>query len=145
MGHRLDPNLNIIEELTPHINKTLADEFSLKAILKRFLGSARDSLSLIENLPRDIRDILGKIKKGELKVAIEHEGLDELTKTIDIASNRIADGFLIGSVLMASSILIAVHFPPLYKHISIPGGIGFILANILGIRMLFAFFSSKKK
>ncbi|MES2621532.1 MAG: AarF/UbiB family protein [Bacteroidota bacterium] len=145
VGHRLDPNLNIIEELTPHINRTLANEFSLTAILKRFLGSARDSLSLIENLPRDLRDILGKIKKGELKVSIEHEGLGELTKTIDLASNRIADGFLIGSVLMASAILIAVHFPPLYKHISIPGGLGFILANILGIRMLFAFFSGKKK
>ncbi len=145
VGHRLDPNLNIIEELTPHINRTLANEFSLTAILKRFLGSARDSLSLIENLPRDLRDILGKIKKGELKVSIEHEGLDELTKTIDLASNRIADGFLIGSILMASAILIAVHFPPLYKHISIPGGLGFILANILGIRMLFAFFGSKKK
>ena len=144
VGHRLDPNLNIIEELTPHINRTLADEFSLKAILKRFLGSARDSLSLIENLPRDIRDILGKIKKGELKVSIEHEGLDELTKTIDLASNRIADGFLVGSILMASSILIAVKFPPLYQHISIFGGLGFVMANILGFKMLLAIFKKKK-
>lgn len=144
VGHRLDPNLNIIEELTPHINKTLADEFGFMAILKRFLGSARDSLSLIENFPRDIRDIIGKIKKGELKVSIEHEGLEDITHKIDLASNRIAGGFLIGSILMASSILIAVKFPPLYQHVSIFGGIGFALANILGIRMLFSIFRSKK-
>jgi ubiquinone biosynthesis protein len=144
VGHRLDPNLNIIEELTPHINKTLADEFGMMAILKRFLGSARDSLSLIENFPRDIRDIIGKIKKGELKVSIEHEGLEDMTHKIDLASNRIAGGFLIGSILMASAILIAVKFPPLYRHISVPGGLGFALANILGIRMLFTIFRSKK-
>ena len=144
VGHRLDPNLNIIEELTPHINKTLADEFGLMAILKRFLGSARDSLSLIENFPRDIRDIIGKIKRGELKVSIEHEGLEDITHKIDLASNRIAGGFLIGSILMASAILIAVKFPPLYQHVSIFGGIGFVLANILGIRMLFTIFRSKK-
>jgi ubiquinone biosynthesis protein len=144
VGHRLDPNLNIIEELTPHINKTLADEFGLMAILKRFLGSARDSLSLIENFPRDIRDIIGKIKRGELKVSIEHEGLDDITHKIDLASNRIAGGFMIGSILMASAILIAVKFPPLYQHVSIFGGIGFALANILGIRMLFTIFRSKK-
>lgn len=144
VGHRLDPDLNIIEELTPHINKTLADEFGLMSILKRFLGSARDSLSLIENFPRDIRDIIGKIKKGELKVSIEHEGLEDITHKIDLASNRITGGFLIGSILMASAILIAVKFPPLYQHVSIFGGIGFVLANILGIRMLFTIFRSKK-
>jgi ubiquinone biosynthesis protein len=144
VGHRLDPELNIIAELTPHINKTLADEFGLISILKRLLGSARDSLSLLENLPRDVRDIIGKIKKGELKVSIEHEGLDDLTHKIDLASNRITGGFLIGSILMASAILIAVKFPPLYRHISVPGGLGFVLANVLGIRMLFTIFRSRK-
>ncbi len=144
VGHRLDPNLNIIEELTPHINKTLQDEFSPMAILKRFFSSARDTLSLMENFPRDIRDIIGKLKKGEVKIGIEHEGLDELTNKIDLASNRITGGFIIGAILMASAILIAVKFPPLYQHISIPGGLGFILANVLGIRMLFTIFRSKK-
>ncbi|MCW5907597.1 MAG: AarF/ABC1/UbiB kinase family protein [Chitinophagales bacterium] len=144
VGHRLDPNLNVIEELTPHINHTLEKEFSPRAILKRLLGSARDTLSLIENLPRDIREIVGKILKGELKVSIEHEGLDDITHKIDLASNRIAGGFILGSILMASAILIAVNFPPLYKHISIPGGAGFVLANLLGIRMLFVIFRSRK-
>ncbi len=144
VGHRLDPQLNIIDELTPHINKTLQDEFSPLNILKKLLSSARDTLSLMQNLPNDLRDIIGKIKKGELKVTIEHEGLTELTHKIDLASNRIAGGFMIGCILMASAILIAVKFPPLYQHISIFGGLGFVLANILGIRMLFGIFRNKK-
>ena len=144
VGHRLDPKLNIIEELTPHINKTLADEFSPLSILKKLLGSARDTLSLMQNLPNDLRDIIGKVKKGELKVAIAHEGLDDITHKIDLASNRIAGGFIIGCILMASSILIAVEFPPLYKHISVFGGLGFLLSNILGIRMLFGIFRNRK-
>jgi ubiquinone biosynthesis protein len=144
VGHRMAPKLNIIEELTPHITKTLQNEYSPIAILKRLVGSARDSISLLESLPRDIREIVGKVKKGELKVAIQHEGLDEVTHKIDLASNRITGGFIIGSILMASAILIAVRFPPLYDHISIPGALGFILANVLGIRMLFVIFRSKK-
>ncbi len=144
VAKRIDPDLDIIKELQPHINKTLRDEFSPLTILKRFLGSARDSLSLLENLPRDMREIIGKVKKGELKVTIEHEGLADLTHKIDLASNRITGGFIIGSVLMASAILIAVSFPPMYKHVSIPGGIGFGLANILGLRMLITIFKSKK-
>lgn len=144
VGHRLDPELDIIAELTPHINKTLSDEYGPMSILKRLIGSARDTISLIESLPRDIREIIGKVKKGDLKVSIEHEGLDDMTHKIDLASNRIAGGFLIGSILMASAILIAVKFPPLYQHISIPGGLGFVLANVLGIRMLFTIFRSKK-
>ncbi len=144
VGHRLDPQLNIIQELTPHINKTLADEFSPLNVLRRLVGSARDTFSLLESLPNDLRDIIGKVKKGELKVAIAHEGLDDITHKIDLASNRIAGGFIIGCILMASAILIAVNFPPLYRHISIFGAIGFVLSNILGIRMLFGIFRNKK-
>ncbi len=144
VGRRLYPQLNIIEELKPHIRKTIAGEFSIRAILKRILGSTRDTLSLLETLPRDVRDIINKVKKGEIKVAVQHEGLDDITHKIDLASNRIAGGFLIGCILMASAILIAVKFPPLYQHISIPGGLGFTLANVLGIRMLFTIFRSKK-
>ncbi len=144
VGHRLDPSLNIISELEPHINKTLSDAFSPLNILKRLLGSAKDALSLIENLPRDLREIIGKVKKGELKISVEHEGLSDLTHKIDLASNRITGGFIIGSILMASAILIAVNFPPRYKDISVPGGLGFILTNILGIRMLFSIFRNKK-
>ena len=144
VGHRLDPNLNIIDELTPHINKTIRSEFNIMNIIKRFWGSARDTISLIESLPRDVREIIGKVKKGELKVSIEHEGLNDLTHKIDLASNRIAAGFIIGCILMASAILIAVSFPPMWKHISIPGGLGFILANVLGLSMLFTIFRSRK-
>jgi len=144
VGKRLYPELNIVEELKPHINKTIADELNPMNILKRLFGSARDTFSLIENLPRDLREIVGKIKRGEIKVAIQHEGLDDITHKIDMASNRITGGFIIGCILMASAILIAVNFPPLYKHISIPGGIGFLIANIFGIRMLITIFKSKK-
>lgn len=144
VGHRLDPHLNIIDELTPHINQTIQAELHPLNLLKRMGASARDLISLLENLPRDLRDIVGKVKRGELKVSIEHEGLDDITHKIDLASNRITGGFLIGSILMASAILIAVEFPPLYKHISVPGGLGFVLANVLGIRMLLTIFSSKK-
>lgn len=144
VGHRLDPNLNIIDELKPHINKTLNEEFNPVNILKRMVGSARDTLSLLQSLPNDLRDIIGKVKKGELKVTIEHEGLEDMTRKVDLASNRIAGGFIIGCILMASSILIAVKFPPLYEHISVFGAIGFVLANLLGIRMLYSIFRTKK-
>ncbi|MBL0309052.1 MAG: AarF/ABC1/UbiB kinase family protein [Bacteroidetes bacterium] len=144
VGHRLDPNLNIIEELKPHINRALQQEFNPAAIFKRLFGSARDTLALIETLPRDLREIVGKIKKGEVKVSVEHEGLAELSRKIEISSNRMAGSFIIGSILMASAILIAVEFPPLYQHISIPGGFGFILASFFGIRMLLNIFGNKK-
>lgn len=144
VGHRLDPELNIIAELTPHINKTLAEEYSPANIFKKMLNSTRDTIALLENLPNDIRDILGKVKKGELKVSIEHEGLGELTNKIDLASNRITSGFIIGCILIASAALIAVKFPPVYKHVSIIGALGFLLANILGIKILIGIFRNKK-
>ncbi len=145
VGHRLDPQLNIIKELTPHINKTLANEFSPANILKKMLSSTRDTIFLLESLPNDLREIIGKVKKGELKVSIEHEGLGELTRKIELASNRITSGFIVGCILIASAALIAVKFPPLYKHVSIIGALGFILANLMGLKILFSIFRTPKK
>lgn len=145
VGHRLDPSLNIIEELTPHIRKTMEEELSPSHLWKRFMGSARESVTLLENFPRDLRDIFTKIKKGEARVVIEHEGLEDMTRRIDLASNRITAGFLVGSILMASSILIAVNFPPLYRHVSVPGSGGLVIALLLGLRLLFSFFGRKGK
>ncbi|MBS1595746.1 MAG: hypothetical protein JST90_15635 [Bacteroidetes bacterium] len=144
VGRRLDPKLNIIDELTPHIKKTLGQAFTPAQLMKNLFEASKDLPTLLTNLPRDLREILGKLKRGETKVTIEHEGLNDLTHKIDLASNRIAGGFIIGCILMASAILIAVKFPPLYLHISIPGGIGFVLANILGLRMLLTIFKNKK-
>jgi ubiquinone biosynthesis protein len=137
VGHRLDPDMDIISEMTPFINKSIAGELNLKAILSRLITSTRDSISLIENLPRDLREIIKKIKKGDIKVAIEHEGLDDITHKIDLASSRIAVGFIIGSVMMSSAILIAVNFPPLVDHWSIPGMVGFGIAALFGLRVLY--------
>jgi ubiquinone biosynthesis protein len=137
VGHRLDPDMDIITEMTPFINKSIAGELNLKAILSRLITSTRDSISLIENLPRDLREIIIKIKKGDIKVAIEHEGLDDITRKIDLASSRIAVGFIIGSIMMSSAILIAVHFPPLVNHWSIPGIVGFSIATVFGLRVLY--------
>ncbi len=144
VGRRLDPKLNIIDELTPHIKKTLGQAFTPAQLMKNLFEASKDLPTLLTNLPRDLREILGKLKRGETKVTIEHEGLNDLTHKIDLASNRIAGGFIIGCILMASAILIAVKFPPLYMHISIPGGIGFVLANILGLRMLVTIFKNRK-
>jgi ubiquinone biosynthesis protein len=144
VGRRVDPSLNIMDELKPHITKTLESEYSPISIAKKLLNSARDSLFLIENLPNDIRDIVSKVKKGEIKVAIEHEGLSEMTNKIDKASNRITGGFIIGCILIASAALIAVKFPPVYKNMSVFGALGFLIANILGLRILYGIFKNNQ-
>lgn len=137
VGHRLDPEMDIIEEMTPFINKSIAGELNFKSILTRLISSTRDSISLIESLPRDLREIIKKVKKGDIKVSIEHEGLGDMTHKIDLASSRIAVGFIIGSVMMSSSILIAVKFPPLAAHWSIPGMVGCGIAAVFALRVLF--------
>ena len=85
----------------------------LSNFFKKIFVSARDTVALLKALLRDLRHITSKIKRGELKVAIAQEGLEDVTHKIDLASNRIACGFIIGCILMASAIFIAVHFPPL--------------------------------
>ena len=93
--------------------------------------------------PRQIHALLDELKDGEVEVRFRHAGLDDLISKVDILANRLVFGLLIAALILGSSMLgVFVEGGAQLLGLSIFGLIGFVIAAILGLLLLFAIIRS---
>ena len=137
IGRYLDPNLNINEVMQPYMDKIVKERMNPINILKK---ETRKLETFSENwltLPTDLKTILEKIQKNELKHKHEIIGFEKFQKTFE----ELVLAIIISSLFVGSSILALANIPPKIFGISGLGLLGFIIAGIMGINL---FLKSKK-
>jgi ubiquinone biosynthesis protein len=93
--------------------------------------------------PRQLHALLSELKDGEVEVRFRHAGLDELISKVDILANRLVFGLLIGALILGSSMLgIFVEGGAQLVGVSVIGLVGFVLAAVLGLLLLFGIIRS---
>jgi len=131
----LDPSFNALEAIKPYGFKVLKEEFSPNNISTDVYYSFTRFVSLLYNLPQETRDIIKKLKKGQLHTNVELHGYDRFLDRLDLITNKLVLGFLTSAVLIASAIVMNA---PLSSALSTSGGVsyisilGFILAGVFG-------------
>ena len=137
IGRHLDPNLNINEVMQPYMDKIAKERINPINIFKK---ETRKLETFSENwltLPTDLKTILEKIQKNELKHRHEIIGFEKFQKTFE----ELVLAIIISSLFVGSSILALANIPPKIFGISGLGLLGFIIAGIMGINL---FLKSKK-
>ena len=137
IGRHLDSNLNINEVMQPYMDKIAKERINPINIFKK---ETRKLETFSENwltLPTDLKTILEKIQKNELKHRHEIIGFEKFQKTFE----ELVLAIIISSLFVGSSILALANIPPKIFGISGLGLLGFIIAGIMGINL---FLKSKK-
>jgi len=93
--------------------------------------------------PRQIHALLDELKDGEVEVRFRHAGLDDLIGRVDVLANRLVFAFLIAALIIGSSMLgIFVTSGLQLLGVSIVGLVGFVVAAVLGLLLLFGIIRS---
>jgi len=105
IGLQLDPKLNIFQEVEPYVREVLIEIESPVARLKGFGEQVRESSQAAMMLPRQLQRILRQIEAGEGSLRMELKGIDEPTRRVTAAANRLvlailAVAFVIGPALL---------------------------------------------
>ena len=100
------------------------------------LGS--DIFKFFEQFPKDLMEIALLLKKRQLSVQLEHQGLQDLLEAHNQVSNRISFSIIIAALLIGSALIVISKTPPLFYGISLIGILGFLFAAVLGIWLLIA-------
>lgn len=111
IGKQVHPHFNTYEYIKPYGKKLIEDQFSLKNIANEISFRAEQVNELMTAWPRDIKEIISKLRKGKLHLEIEHQGYGYLLKKLDSLTTRIAFSLIIAALLVSSSIVITVPFP----------------------------------
>ena len=143
-GRQLVPDFDMVSATKPFVKKLLRKKFSPRELLGKSNTIFQESVELIEQLPRDLTDILRKVKEGKLKFNFKHQGLEKLTREIDRSSNRLSFSLIIAALIIGSSLILQQKTGPFILGYSALGIIGYIIASFLGLGLIISILKSGK-
>jgi len=140
----LDPECRLIEALKPYAQRSSLRDLEPKQILRNVRKAMHGAGDLASRLPEDINSVLTKLRQGKFQVRVQHEHLENLTKTLDKSSNRVSFALIIAALLVASSLLVAQEGMVLgILSFQNMGMLGYIIAAIIGIWLVISIIRSR--
>ncbi|MCK4966367.1 ubiquinone biosynthesis protein UbiB [bacterium] len=141
---KLDPEFDMMSILQPYVEEMIIRRMSFRRQGKNLLHLIEDIYDLARILPKDLKDILTKVKTGGISIQFEHRGLSELNKELEKSSNRISFSLIIASLIVGSSLIMQTGVGPKFFNFPLIGIIGYSLAGILGFYLAFSILRSGK-
>lgn len=133
VARQLDPEFNTIAHSRPFVEKLVHERHDPKRIFKDVTLYSSELLDILKIIPRDTYEIIKKIKRGNLKIEFEHQGLSKFISEMDKSSNRISFSLVISALIIGSSLIIMANRGPLIYGFPVLGILGFVFAGILGL------------
>lgn len=135
--YNLDPELDQFDLVKPYLIKTVARKFDPLKLGRKILNSFFEIGNYMEEFPRDLKNAIRKINRGEIKVDINHTGIDPMVHTIHRVSKQLASAFLVSALIVVGALFVIFEVgPKWWWDASALGLIAFILAFIIAFGML---------
>ncbi|MCF0226413.1 MAG: AarF/ABC1/UbiB kinase family protein [Methanobrevibacter sp.] len=128
-GQRLDPDLNIAEELEKFSFRIFVHQYNPKRLIKSSQNYLLEIEHLAKNLPTRIDELFEKVENGEITINIRVLGIEKMLYQLSVA-------IVLAALLIGSSLAIFSRAGPEVFDISIFGVIGFVFSVILAIYLL---------
>jgi ubiquinone biosynthesis protein len=124
----LSQQFSLAELIAPHYALAMRRRFSPRELLARFGRSYRDWERFFEALPRDLADVLSRVRAGTYTVRLSHRHLDPVV-------NRLVLGVITAALVIASAELWSREAPPVILGVPVLGAVGYLLAMFLGWKL----------
>jgi ubiquinone biosynthesis protein len=125
----LNRDFSLAELLQPYYDKTIQQRFSPERLLRRLQRAYRDWDRFIDMLPRELADILQRVRDGKFDVHLEH-------RRLEATANRLVYGMLTAALFVGSCLLLSRQVPPTIGGVSVLGAVGLIFTFVLGLRLV---------
>ncbi|MFO7831230.1 MAG: AarF/ABC1/UbiB kinase family protein [Desulfuromonadaceae bacterium] len=142
IGRDLDPDFNLIEEVRPGVEKLIRKRHSTETLRRESKQILRDYYEITKALPGNLKELLSHITNNNFKIDLEHRGLERLIRTLHQSSNRISFSFLIGSLIIGSSLIVQTGAGPQLFGMPALGLFGYSIAAFLGLWLAIAIIGS---
>lgn len=133
----LDTEFQIIDHLRPYARKFSFEQVSPENLFRQLRKATRGAGELATRFPEDAAAIINKFRRGNFKMHVYHDHLEELEQTLDNSSNRISFAVIIAALLIASSLLVPQEGDVLgVISFETLGIIGYLTAAAMGVWLL---------
>ncbi len=142
VGRQLDPDIDIFAIGQPMIADILKRKSSPRKVASDSLRTLMEIKRVAAGLPNQLNSIMKKLIRGRIRIEFAHVGLEPLSKELERLGNRLVFGMVIAALILGSSIIMMADKGPLLFGYPMPGIIGFFLAGVIGLWLLFSILRS---
>jgi len=139
VGHALDPDMDMVPIIQPYVEDILRQRYSPFQVMSDAQHNFADMMRLGRQLPAEIQQLFRMLRRGRMKIQLNHEKLQNLAAVLDTASNRVTFGVITGSIIIGSSLLMTTDIGARDLGLA-----GYIIAGVLGVSLLISIIRSKK-
>ena len=121
IGKVLHPNFNTFEFVRPYGAKIIREQYSPENILSEAEYTGTQLLALLQTLPIDLRQIMRKISKGDLRVKVELSGYSSFLRKVDqLVGQTILALLALGSIVFSGLSLLGHYAPEMPYYRGLP-------------------------
>lgn len=136
VGRSLDPKLDFVPILEPHVRAMIIDRYGPAQMVRDARHNAAALWRLGRQIPTDLAEVLQQLRKGRVRVQLEHDKIEMLAAAMDRSSNRNALALIVAGLIVGSSI-VAVTGSNLATFF-------LAFAGLLGLGLIFSILWSRK-
>ena len=118
IGKTIHPNFNTYDFIKPYGLKLLQQRLKPQNIWREVSDRFSSVNAMLTSIPRDIKEIISKAKKGKLHIQVEHQGYGYLLKKWDSIANRLSLTLLTFAFVIGSAISMLPDWGPEMRRVS---------------------------
>ena len=145
LGRQLNPDFQIVKHLTPFVKQVIVSRYKPGALLKRGRKGIMSALDLMVSVPRDVGNLLKDLRRGKVKIELDLKRLDHFGHQLDHSTNRLTLALVTSALIIGSSIVMTVKGGPTILGLPAFGFIGFFLASLFGLKLMFSIWQSNRE
>ncbi|WP_255987696.1 ABC1 kinase family protein [Chitinolyticbacter albus] len=145
LGRQLDPDFQMVHHLTPFVREVIIARYHPKSLLKSGKASLIEAAGLLIGLPRDVGKLIKQVRRGQFKVDLDLKRLDHFGVQLSRSANRLTMGIVTGALIIGSSIVMTVKSGPMLFGLPALGFIGFLIAFLNTLWIIFSIWVSSKE
>lgn len=138
-GRRLDPSFSLDAHVTPLARRMMRRIHSPRRLLAR---NWRDLRRLLIALPRDLRKVVQRARRGGFRIELDLRRLEEFGRQLDRSANRVTVGMVTSALIIGTSIAMTIDTGPRLLGFPLLGLLGFAVSFAIGLMLLWSILRS---
>lgn len=139
LGRELDPSFSLDDHVEPVARRMMIQMRSPKRMISR---NWRDLRRLAVSLPRDLRKVMQRMRRGGFKIELDLQRLDEFGRQLDQSANRVTVGLITSALIVGTSIAMTIDTGPQLFGLPLLGFLGFGTSFAIGLMLLWSILRS---
>ncbi len=144
IAQKLDPEFDIISIARQYFTKAKIGRNEAEKVIRNSTQMVEDFSDLMVSAPHMLIQILKNTRWGKMGINLHHMRIDDMLQEMDRSANRLSFSMIIASLVVGSSLIIQLDKGPRLWELPLFGLIGFSLAGVLGLWLVFSIIRSGK-